>query len=79
MPSFDKQMGLLIWDIAAQRPDIRYPDGTCYGGLHCGNTLEVLIGNEWIATRVEYSHDAGKWYLVGMGANRELQGLSVRK
>ena len=79
MPSYDTQTGCLVWDTVAQRPDIRYLDGTRYGGLHCGDTLEVLIRNRWIATRIEYSHDAGQWYLVGMGIRYEFQGLSVRK
>jgi len=75
----DKQMGYLVWNAAAKRPDIRYPDGTRYGGLHCGNTIEVLVRDKWVATRMEYSHDTGRWYLVGMGGSREFLGLSVRK
>ena len=33
-------------------------------GLHCGETLEVKINDEWKADRIEYSHKNQEWYLV---------------
>ena len=36
-------------------------------GLHCGETLEILVEDEWIPTRIEKSWDenGGEWYVVG--------------
>lgn len=45
-----------------------------YGGLHCGDTMEVLIDGNWIPTRIEMDDD---WYLVGIPC-RDLIGLIVR-
>lgn len=33
-------------------------------GFHCGETLEVLVDNQWVHTRFEMSIDR-EWYLVG--------------
>ena len=63
---------------AYQRLDIVYRDGTFYGGLHCGNTLDVLIQDVWRPTRIEYSQSAESWYLVGFGQDAEIIGLTVR-
>lgn len=32
--------------------------------FHCGDTLEVLVNNQWIQTRFKMSID-NEWYLVG--------------
>lgn len=34
--------GALIYDPLTDRVDVRYSDGSSYGGLHCGTTLEVF-------------------------------------
>jgi len=68
------------------RLDIRYPDGTYYGGLHCGETIEVFRDVEtdtvraaWVPARVEADVD-GEWYLAGMYKPGEIpSGLMVRK
>lgn len=50
-------------------------------GLHCGETLEALLGGEWIPTRIEYDpnikHSNG-WYLVGL-KKVPLELLTVRR
>lgn len=58
--------GRLIYDISAERLDIVAADGGCYGGLHCGETLEVLCPccQEWRGCRVEYGSD---WFLAELG------------
>ena len=33
-------------------------------GFHCGEGLEVLVGDEWVQTRMEMNL-AREWYLVG--------------
>ncbi len=32
-------------------------------GFHCGECLEVMVDNKWVATRMEMSEEQ-KWYLV---------------
>lgn len=46
-------------------------------GLHCGETFEVFIDNQWKADRLELSR--GEWYLVySKLAGDQLEGLKVR-
>ena len=63
--------GILIYDSSTNRFDILYEEGNSYGGLHCGTTMEVLINDEWVPTRIEYGND---WYLVGV-QKESLPGL----
>ena len=72
--------GKLYYDGMNDRYGLRSYDGNEYGGFHCGETLEVLIGGEWIPTRFEYS-DNGTWYFVGLDISPEqvrTQGFTVR-
>lgn len=66
--------GTMIVDRESGRMDIRFGLEEYYGGLHCGECLDVLIDGEWIPTRIEM--DDG-WYLVGIQTER-LAGLTVR-
>jgi hypothetical protein len=66
--------GILIYDSSTNRFDVLYEEGNSYGGLHCGTTMEVLINDEWVPTRIEYGND---WYLVGV-QKESLPGLQVR-
>lgn len=59
---------------STNRFDVLYKEGNSYGGLHCGTTMEVLINDEWVPTRIEYGND---WYLVGV-QKESLPGLQVR-
>ena len=70
--------GYIIWDANSRRLDIMYQDGTRYGGLHCGDTLDALIDDRWHSTRVEYRHSTGTWYLVGVDNDEDLLRLTVR-
>ena len=54
--------------------DIRFGLMDYYGGLHCGECLDVLIDDEWIHTRIEMGDD---WFLVGVPTD-QLVGLVVR-
>jgi hypothetical protein len=76
--AFNMKIGCLIWDSNAQRPDIKYQDGTYYGGLHCGNTLDALIRNEWQPTRIEYCMSTDTWFLAGIENGSEILWLPVR-
>lgn len=66
--------GTLIYDPMMNRIDVRYADGSSYGGLHCGTTLEAFYNGEWIPTRIECADD---WYLVGIPQG-SLYGLQAR-
>ena len=47
------KQGALVFDKQAGRYDIRF-DLTCYyGGLHCGQTFDVMVGGKWVPTRME--------------------------
>lgn len=66
--------GNLILDDRSGRMDIRFGLDDYYGGLHCGECMEVLIDDEWIPTRIEMREG---WYLVGINT-KEVAGLTVR-
>jgi len=70
--------GYITWNADSRRPDIKYQNGAYHGGLHCGNTLDVLIANQWQPTRIEYRHSTGAWYLVGIENDEDILWLTVR-
>lgn len=69
-----KKQGVLIYDAETERMDVRFGLLNYYGGLHCGERLEILIEDEWIPTRIEFCHF---WYLKGIRI-ANLNGLIVR-
>ena len=69
-----KRQGCLVYDETSGRMDIRFSLNEYYGGLHCGQTLEVNNGSIWIPTRLEMAKD---WFLVGIKTD-SLVGLIVR-
>jgi hypothetical protein len=71
--------GVLTWDANAKRPDIRYFDGTYYGGLHCGDTFEALLMGKWLWVRIEFRHSTGTWYLFGIENGDDILWQTVRK
>ncbi len=70
------RQGVLIYDSRTERMDIRFGIEEYYGGLHCGETMEVFVKNQWRPTRIEMSFE-GDWYLVGVKTD-SLVGLRVR-
>lgn len=68
------KQGVLVPDYASGRINIRFSPEEHYGGLHCGETMEVLIDGKWMPTRIEMDED---WYLVGI-PYEDLIGLIVR-
>ena len=60
------KQGALIFDEQADRYDIRFDLADYYGGLHCGETFDVMVGGRWKPTRIEMAED---WYLVGIRAD----------
>ena len=69
-----KRQGTLIYDEESGRYDIRFSLERYYGGLHCGETYDVMVGGRWNPSRIEYG---ANWYLVGIRAD-DLSGLRVR-
>ena len=68
------KQGALVFDKQAGRYDIRFYLADYYGGVHCGQTFEVMVSGRWVPTRMEKAAD---WYLVGVCAD-DLSGLRVR-
>lgn len=66
--------GILVSQANTGRLDIRFSATDYYGGLHCGQTLDVQINKKWIPTRIEMGED---WYLVGVDT-KDILGLTVR-
>lgn len=63
------EQGILIYDHSSGRLDVRFVDGSVYGGLHCGTCLQVHWDGDWRDTRVENRLDADggdSWYFVGL-------------
>lgn len=71
---YDMRQGVLVPDLQSGRMDIRFGLEEYYGGLHCGECMDVLVDEKWVPTRIEMGDD---WYLVGVKTDR-LQGLTVR-
>lgn len=45
--------GVLVYDERSERMDIRFGMEEYYGGLHCGECMEVELDKEWVPTRIE--------------------------
>ena len=61
----NKRYGLLIFDLWEN------------DGFHCGETMEVLIDEKWVSTRIEFSSDK-EWYLVGTPFCGDLEYIRAR-
>lgn len=59
----EKRIGCLIYNEESGRMDIRFGLEEYYGGLHCGEGMEVMVDGKWIHTRIEMDINS-KWYLV---------------
>ena len=68
------KQGALVFDEHTDRYDIRFDLNDYYGGLHCGECFDVMVGGKWKPTRIEMGDG---WYLVGVRA-ADLNELRVR-
>lgn len=68
------KQGALVYDERAGRYDVRFGLYEYYGGLYCGQCLDVWIKGRWVPTRIEMGED---WLLVGV-CDGDLSGLRVR-
>ena len=48
-----QKTGALIFDETADRYDIRFDIADYYGGLHCGECMDVFTGGKWKPTRMD--------------------------
>ncbi len=71
-----ERIGSLIYDKGSGRMDIRFGLEEYYGGLNCGEGMEVMVNGKWIHTRIEMDINS-KWYLVDVDAD-SLIGLPVK-
>ena len=46
-----QRTGALVFDELTDRYDIRFDLSDYYGGLHCGDCLEVFVRGKWKPTR----------------------------
>ena len=69
-----KKQDVLIYNNVTGRMAIRFGPLDYYGGLHCGERLEVLLDGEWIPTRIELGEF---WYPKGVKLIKR-NGLIVR-
>ena len=51
------KQGALIFDEQTDRYDIRFDLADYYGGLHCGETFDVMVGGRWRPTRIEMDRE----------------------
>ena len=70
------KQGVLIWDAVIERYRVRDSLEEFSAGLHCGEGLEVKIGNRYVPTRIEYEPGLG-FYLVGI-RTCGLNGIMVK-
>ena len=70
----DMRQGALTLDAQTGRMDIRFDLENYYGGLQCGERLDILINGEWVPTRIEMGDG---WDLSGIKTDN-LEGLIVR-
>lgn len=65
-----QKTGALIFDETADRYDIRFDLNDYYGGLHCGDCLEVFVRGKWKPTRMEYGGQLVSCGCKGFGFER---------
>ena len=68
------KQGTLIYNPDTSRYDVRFGLTDYYGGLHCGTSMDVMVGRKWVHNRIEFKKS---WYLVGIETTI-LDGLRVR-
>ncbi len=81
----------LWYNAEKERYGVLDVDDTWYNdGLHCGACFDILLGDDWLPVRLEYTDDGRYpltrgWYLFGPdgkplpGEQQRFDGLQVRK
>ena len=49
-------------------------------GFHCGETMEVMVDDKWVQTRIEmaWTENGNAWYLVGTPYKGDLEYVRAR-
>lgn len=63
-------MGQLTYNAETERYELDSVE------LHCGDVLSVLVGTEWIDTRIELDGN-DEWFLIGLTGS-QIGGLVAR-
>lgn len=72
------KQGILAFNHLNSRFGLLVSDLWAIDGLHCGQSLEVLIDNKWVETRIEMTAQ-GQWYLAGTDLKgKDLEYLKAR-
>lgn len=70
-------MGRLGYNSQNDRYGLLVSDLWEHDGFHCGETLEVMVDDEWVQTRMEMSFEQ-EWYLVGTPYRGNLEYVRAR-
>lgn len=70
-------MGRLGYNSQNERYGLLVSDLWEHDGFHCGETLEVMVDDEWVQTRMEMSFER-EWYLVGTPYRGNLEYVRAR-
>ena len=73
----NRRIGTITYNPYYDRHDVCFPDGTNAGGLHCGDSFEILVSCRWISTWVEMDVMYEYWYLIGIADCIPLGGKST--
>ena len=72
------KQGILAFNHLIDRYGLLVSDLWEIDGLHCGQSLKVLIDNKWVQTRLEMTVD-NQWYLVGTDkVGKDLEYLKAK-
>ena len=73
-------MGRLGYNESNERYGLLVTDLWEVEGFHCGQSLEVMVDEEWVQTCMEMSWepDGQKWYLVGTPYKGNLEYVRAR-
>ena len=80
MARFEYITGRLGYNSANDRYGLLVSDLWEDTGFHCGESLEVLVDDEWVETCMEmaWEEDGNKWYLVGTPYKGDLEYIRAR-
>lgn len=79
MKTPNKMQGRLGYNTEIGRYGLLVSDLWENSGFHCGECMEVLIGNQWVETRMEMDWSSGgRWYLAGMPYHDDLEYVQAR-
>ena len=70
--------GILGFNFGSERYEIAFYEGGPRKELHCGDTFQIKVGDEWKSTRIEFDWEKEEWYLVDISEDDWSTGAKVR-